>query len=34
MTKETLEKYNLGLKMYLDGKSTTFISKELKILLI
>lgn len=31
MVKETLEKYNLGLKMYLDGKSTTFISKELKI---
>ena len=31
MTEETLKKYNLGLKMYLDGKSTTFISKELKI---
>lgn len=31
MMEETLEKYNLGLKMYLEGVSTARISKELKI---
>ena len=31
MMEETLNKYNLGLEMYLGGMSTAKISKELKI---